>query len=109
MDMGCHSIEYVRWMYGKAPVRRVTAHMHSYLHGHRGAVDDQCVIHLELDDGRSALIEAGWTLQGGMDSLAHLQGEEGVIKIDLLRDNGIRMFSMQGVATDEILPGWSSP
>ena len=111
MDMGCHSIEYVRWMYDKAEVKRVTAHISTYVHGHRrtakGAVDDQCILHLEMADGRTALIEAGWTLQGGMDSIAHLQGTEGVIKIDLLRDNGISMFSMRGV--EEILPGWSSP
>jgi myo-inositol 2-dehydrogenase / D-chiro-inositol 1-dehydrogenase len=110
MDMGCHSIEYVRWMYGKAKVKRVTAHLHTYVHRQRkDMVDDQCVVHLELEDGRSALIEAGWTLQGGMDSLAHLQGSEGVIKIDLLRDNGIEMFSTQGVSSEEILPGWSRP
>jgi myo-inositol 2-dehydrogenase / D-chiro-inositol 1-dehydrogenase len=98
MDMGCHSIEWARWMYGKARVKRVTAQLHTYVHR---VVDDHCLVHLELEDGRSAMIEAGWTLQGGMDSLARIQGSEGVLKVDLLRDNGLEMFSLR--------EGWSRP
>jgi predicted dehydrogenase len=104
MDMGCHSIEYVRWMYGKAKVKRVTAHLSTYVHH---TVDDHCIVHLEMEDGRTALVEAGWTLQGGMSSIAHLQGTEGVLEIDLLRENGIRMFSLRGA--EDLTPGWSSP
>ncbi|MCK6548112.1 Gfo/Idh/MocA family oxidoreductase [Myxococcota bacterium] len=113
MDMGCHAIEWARWMFDKSPVRRVTAKMGTWLHGDRatprGLVEDQCVIHLELDDGRAALVEAGWTLHGGMDSIAHLQGTEGVLKIDLLSGTGMELFSMKGHAGHEVPPGWSTP
>lgn len=113
MDMGCHSIEYARWMFDKAPVRRVTARMGTYLHSDRGTarglLEDHCVIHLDFDNDRWAMIESGWTLQGGMDSLAHLQGTEGVLKIDLLKGSGMEMFSSGGVAAEEIVPGWSMP
>lgn len=109
MDMGCHSIEYARWMYGKPKVRRVTAHLHTHVHADRGQVDDQCVLYLEMEGDRTALIESGWTLQGGMDSLAHLQGTEGVIKVDLLQESGISMFSKKGVASEDLLPGWTKP
>jgi predicted dehydrogenase len=113
MDMGCHSIEYARWMFGKPPIRRVTAFMSTQVHADRrtarGLVEDHCVVHLELDGGRSALVEAGWSLQGGMCSTAHLRGTEGVIDVDLLRESGISMFSQQGSAADGLLPGWTRP
>ncbi len=109
MDMGCHSIEYARWMFGKAKVKRVTAHLNTYRHRARSGVDDHAIVHLELEDGRSALIESGWTLLGGMNSVAHLQGDEGVLDVDLLKDNGIRMFSTRGEPAAQLLPGWSTP
>jgi predicted dehydrogenase len=113
MDMACHSIEYARWMFDKAPVRRVTAKLATYLHTDRrsaaGLLDDHAVIHLELDDGRAAMIESGWTLKGGMDSIAHLQGTGGVLKIDLLKGSGLELFSTAGLRDEEIMPGWSIP
>jgi predicted dehydrogenase len=113
MDMACHSIEYARWMFDKSRVRRVTAQMATYLHLDRrtphGLVEDHCVVHLELDDGRAAMIESGWTLKGGMDSIAHLQGTDGVLKVDLLKGSGMEMFSANGLAGEDILPGWSTP
>lgn len=113
MDMGCHSIEYARWMFDKAPVRRVTARMATFRHGDRrtprGLVEDQCFVHLELEGGREALVQAGWTLQGGMDSFSQLRGTEGVLDIDLLMENGLRLFSAPGVPAEELAPGWSKP
>jgi myo-inositol 2-dehydrogenase / D-chiro-inositol 1-dehydrogenase len=107
MDMGCHSIEYARWMFGKAPVRRVTAKMSAWKHVDRGPVEDHCFVHLELDDGRAAMIEAGWTLQGGMDSIADLVGTDGVMHIDMLKGNGMSLYSVHGNAKEEVGPGWS--
>src|SRR5262249_21724714 len=33
LDMGCHSIEYARWLFGKPAVRSVQAHLGTYVHG----------------------------------------------------------------------------
>lgn len=109
MDMGCHSIEYARWMFDKRPVRRVTARMSSYLHGARGPLDDHVVIHLEWDDGRTALLESGWSLHGGMESVSRLQGTRGVLDVDLLRGNGMRLFALDGVLDEGLVPGWTVP
>ncbi len=106
IDMGCHSIEYARWMYNKAKVERVTAHLANYAHPNR-AVDDHCVLHLEFEGGRAALVEAGWNLKGGMDSVSHLRGSEGVLEVDLLKGNGMRMFSAK--SGEDWSEGWSTP
>lgn len=112
MDMGCHSIEYARWMYGKAPVRRVTARMASYLHAERGSgVEDHVTLLLEWDGDRSALLESGWTLHGGMESKARIQGTKGVLDVDLLGSSGLTLFSLEGVAQPDamVMPGWTKP
>lgn len=113
MDMGCHAIEYARWMFDKRPVRAVTAQIHTYVHQHRrtprGLVDDHCLIHLEFEGGVSAQLEAGWTLQGGMDSTAELQGRRGVLHLDLLKENGLRLYSERGLPGEDLAPGWTTP
>lgn len=101
MDMGCHAIEYARWMFDKAPVVAVTAHMDVYKHGHRGPLDDHVSLHLEFEGGRAAKLIAGWTLEGGMDSRARLQGADGVIDVDLLKGTGMSMYSANAWSTPD--------
>lgn len=107
MDMGCHAIEYARWMFDKAEVRRVSAQISTLVHGGRGPVDDHCLVHLEFVDGRQALLQAGWIQKGGMTSAAKLIGTEGVLQVDLLQDNGIRTYSEKGA--EGLYPGWQRP
>lgn len=109
MDMGCHSIEYARWMFGKRPVRRVTARMGAYLHRARGPLDDHVVVQLEWDGGQTALLESGWALHGGMESTSRLQGTRGVLDVDLLRGNGMKLFALDGVSDEGLIPGWTVP
>ena len=33
MDMGCHGIEFARWVYGKAPAESATAELGTFVHG----------------------------------------------------------------------------
>lgn len=108
MDMGCHSIEWARWMLGKAPIARVTANVSRFVHRDR-PIDDHCLITMETHDGRTAVCEAGWTLKGGMVSNAELQGESGVLKIDLLQATGMQLFSAHGHAEEDLFPGWTTP
>jgi predicted dehydrogenase len=109
MDMGCHSIEWARWMFDKAPVVSVNAEMRRFVHKERGPLDDHCLVTFELADGRTAICEAGWTRQGGMVSKAEIQGGEGVLDVDLLTATGLDLFSMRGVEREELYPGWSTP
>ncbi len=109
MDMGCHAIEYARWMYDKVPVARVSAQLSTMVHRAKGPVDDHCLVHLEFEDGKKALLQAGWIQKGGMSSTARIQGEQGVLHIDLLQENGIQMFSDKGAPKDDLDAGWQRP
>lgn len=91
MDMACHSIECVRWLLDKPVVESVTAHIDN-TGGHDTVLDDHAVIHLRFAGGTSALCEASWILQGGMQSKLEVWGREGTLEVDLLRETGIREF-----------------
>src|SRR5439155_17380696 len=54
MDMGCHAIEFFRWLLGgkgvgKAQVRSVYADMGTYVHGEKTRGDDNSTLILKLD------------------------------------------------------------
>lgn len=110
MDMGCHSIEFARAFLGKPPVRAVTAWMDTVLHRERTRMEDDVVLLLEFEGGASALLESSWALLGGMDSITHILGTEGVIHADLLKGQGLSVFSLQGYG--DYAPGargWTFP
>lgn len=96
MDMGCHGIEWARWMYGKPKVKSVAAHCQRVLHTRRTRGDDNSMVILEFEGGGIALIENSWAKPGGMDDRAELYGTEGVIYCDLLRGSSIETYSSRG-------------
>jgi len=96
MDMGCHGIEWARWMYGKPKLKSVTAHCQRVLHTQRTKGDDNCVVTLEFDGGGIAVIEDSWAKPGGMDDRIELYGTEGVIYCDLLRGSSMHTYSTGG-------------
>ncbi len=96
LDMGCHAIEFFRWMLGKPPIRSVYAHMATQVHTGKTQGDDNALILLEFEGGCMALAEESWTKLGGMDDRAEVYGSEGVAFADLLRGNSIVTYSLGG-------------
>ncbi|HOX42275.1 MAG TPA: Gfo/Idh/MocA family oxidoreductase [Myxococcota bacterium] len=110
MDMGCHAIEFARWFLGKPRVVAVTAQLATVLHGDKTELEDDAILHLEFEGGQTALLETSWALLGGMDSCAHAYGTQGVLHADLLRGQGLQVFSLEGYG--EYAPGargWTFP
>lgn len=110
MDMGCHSIEWARWMLEKPAVTAVTAIMNTVMHGDKTELEDDVIVHLEFATGQTALLESSWALHGGMDSYSHVFGSEGVIHADLLRGQGLSVHSLSGYG--DYAPGargWTFP
>jgi predicted dehydrogenase len=95
MDMGCHGIEWARWMYGKQAPRSVVAHCQRALHT-RTQGEDNSVLILEFASGGIAVIEDSWAKHGGMDDRAELHGTEGVIYCDLLHGSSMETYSKNG-------------
>jgi predicted dehydrogenase len=110
MDMGCHSIEFARWALGKPRVTAVTAWMDTVLHGDKTRMEDDVIVLMEFETGQTALLESSWALLGGMDSITHFYGTEGVIHADLLKGMGLDVYSLQGYGDHpSAARGWTRP
>lgn len=100
MDMGCHAVEFFRWLLGKAGgkarVLSVYADMGTYVHGGRTRGDDSSTLVLKMEGGATAIAEESWIKPGGMDDRAEVYGSEGVAYADLLRGNSIHTYSRKG-------------
>jgi myo-inositol 2-dehydrogenase/D-chiro-inositol 1-dehydrogenase len=96
MDMGCHAVEFFRWMLGRPPVRSVYAQMSTSVHGEKTRGEDNAILILEFEGGVTAIAEESWTKPGGMDDRAEVYGTQGVAYADLLHGNAIETYSAVG-------------
>lgn len=97
MDMGCHAIQFFRWLNGKTPITSVYAQMSTSVHAARTRGDDNAILILEFANGVTAVAEESWTKLGGMDDQAEIHGSEGVAYADVLQGNSIQTYSKRGV------------
>ena len=97
MDMGCHAIQFFRWMLNREPVKSVYAQMNTLVHKDKTIGDDNAIIILEFESGTVAIAEESWSKLGGMDDRAEIYGSEGVAYADLLHGNSIETYSVKGV------------
>jgi predicted dehydrogenase len=96
MDMGCHAIEFFRWMLGRPPIKSVYAQMGTHVHHAKTEGDDNAIILVEFANGVIGLAEESWTKLGGMDDRAEVHGSKGVAYADLLHGNAIETYSSEG-------------
>jgi len=96
MDMGCHAIEFLRWMLGRPPIKSVYAHMSTQVHKEKTKGEDNALLILEFANGAIGLAEESWTKPGGMDDRAEVYGSKGVAYADLLHGNSIQTYSAAG-------------
>ena len=96
LDMGCHSIEYARWLFGKPAVRSVTAHLGTYVHGQRTRGEDHSVCIVEYEGGRIGVAENSWAKPGGVDDRCEIYGTGGFTRADLLRGSSLLTYSEAG-------------
>lgn len=97
MDMGCHAIQFFRWMNENNPIKSVYAQMSTSVHGNKTKGDDNSIIIIEFENGVTAIAEESWTKLGGMDDRAEIHGSEGVAYADVLQGNSIQTYSKKGV------------
>jgi len=100
-DMGCHAVEFFRWILGKdgakAAIRGVYAQMSTQVHADKTIGDDEALLILDFDGGAVGLAEESWTKPGGMDDRAEVFGSDGQAYADLLHGNAIRAYSKEGL------------
>ncbi|MPY91189.1 MAG: gfo/Idh/MocA family oxidoreductase [Luteitalea sp.] len=96
MDMGCHAIEFFRWMLGRPKIASVYAQMSRRVHHEKTRGDDNAILLIEFENGVVGLAEESWTKLGGMDDRAEVHGSHGVASADLLHGNAIQTYSAIG-------------
>jgi len=96
LDMGCHAIEFSRWMLGKPRATSVYAQMGTYVHGERTRGDDNTIAIIEFEGGAVGMAEESWAKRGGMDDRAEIYGSDGVTYADLLHGNALETYSEIG-------------
>jgi len=83
LDMGCHTIEAARYLFGKEHViKDVFAWGATLVHKDKTTGEDNAVLLLRLEDGRTSLTEASWTARGGMELRNEIYGTKGRIITD---------------------------
>ena len=97
MDMGCHGIEFFRWMIGRPKIKSVYAQMGTHVHQDKTKGDDNSIIILEFENGVIAVAEESWTKLGGMDDKAEVHGTKGQAYADLLQGSSILTYSNEGI------------
>jgi predicted dehydrogenase len=111
MDMGCHAIEFFRWMLGRPKIKSVYAQMSLQVHREKTQGEDNAILLVEFENGVIGLAEESWTKKGGMDDRAEVHGSRGVAFADLLHGNAIETYSDTGydyaVEKAGTTKGWS--
>lgn len=97
MDMGCHAIQFFRWLHPGKAIKTVYAQMMTSVHKDKTEGEDNAIIILEFEDGVIGMMEESWTKLGGMDDKAEIHGSEGVAYADLLQGSSIQTYSNKGV------------
>jgi predicted dehydrogenase len=111
-DMGCHSIEYARWVFGKPAVKSVSATLGTFVHGDKTRGEDHSIVIVEYEGGMLGMAENSWAKGGGVDDRAEIYGSTGHTRADLLHGTALRTYSQTGygyaVEKSGGTVGWSS-
>lgn len=113
MDMGCHAIQWFRWMLKNEKVKSVYASMSTVLHKERTKGEDNAIVILEFENGVTAVAESSWAKHGGMDDKSEVYGTGGVIYADLFMGNSSLAYSKNGygyaLEKADTTVGWTFP
>jgi predicted dehydrogenase len=83
LDMGCHTVESARNLFGKDnPIREVFAWGSTLVHGDKTTGEDTAIALLQFEGGQMATVEASWAEKGGMQLRHELMGTHGRLVTD---------------------------
>ncbi|MBG9737142.1 Gfo/Idh/MocA family protein [Paenibacillus alvei] len=96
MDLGCHALQWFRWMLGGAKVKSVYATMSTVRHGAITKGEDNAITIVEFENGVTAIAEDSWVKPGGMTDNIEVYGTKGVSYADLFQGNSALTYSEHG-------------
>jgi myo-inositol 2-dehydrogenase/D-chiro-inositol 1-dehydrogenase len=110
-DMGCHGLEFCRWVFGKPKVKSVRAQCGTYVHKAKTRADDYALFTVEFENGCVGQVEDSWSKPGGIEDAAEIFGTEGVIYCDVVIGSASKVYSRTGfgyaVEKAEMTKGWT--
>ncbi|MFO7320916.1 MAG: Gfo/Idh/MocA family oxidoreductase [Chloroflexota bacterium] len=111
LDMGCHSIEFARWILGRPAVKSVTAQMGTFVHKGRTQGEDHSLCIIEFENNALAVAENSWGKTGGIDDRCEIYGTLGHTSADLIHGNALMTHSKVGygyaVEKADTTQGWT--
>lgn len=111
LDMGCHSIEFARWILDRPAVKSVQATMGTFVHADRTLGEDHCICVIEFANGALAVAENSWGKTGGIDDRCEIYGTKGNTRADLIHGNALVTHSKVGygyaVEKADTTTGWT--
>ena len=111
MDLGCHGIQWFRWMLNNAKPLNVFASLSTVYHKGRTKGEDNSIIIIEFENGVTGIVENSWAKHGGMDDRSEIYGTGGVIYADLFMGNSAISYSKNGykyaMEKADTTVGWS--
>jgi len=99
LDMGCHGIEALRFVFDRPRVRAVAARLGTIAHGERTELDDDAHVELRLANGVTLVSESSWAVKSGMQSTLEVHGADGSLFVDLMGETGLRLAKKGGPVT----------
>lgn len=111
LDMGCHSIEFARWLLDRPPIKSVQASLGTYVHGDKTEGEDHSICLIEFEGGAVAIAENSWGKTGGIDDRCEIYGTHGNTDANLIHGNALKTHSKTGygyaVEKAETTTGWT--
>jgi predicted dehydrogenase len=113
LDMGCHSVEVVRNLFGRRP-QAVSGWKQTLVHETK--LEDNSLVLVRHEGRVLGQSENSWSAKGGLDIRLEVYGSEGTVFVDSSRETGIKMFTLaSGKQTNYIVEkadttkGWTFP
>jgi len=111
-DMGCHTIEAVRYLANKKNPTEVAAWTATLVHNTKG--EDNSLVLLKFEEGSLGQCESSWSAKGGFDVRLEIYGSDGAVFIDVTRETGIKLFTTAArsgyvVEKADVGTGWLFP
>src|SRR5918999_1692785 len=85
LDMGCHTIEAARYLFGKdVAMTEAFAWGATLTHGDKTTGEDNAVALIKFANGGISITEASWSMKGGMELRNEITGTDGRLVTDSL-------------------------
>ncbi|MEI7743732.1 MAG: Gfo/Idh/MocA family oxidoreductase [Chloroflexota bacterium] len=84
LDMASHGAEYARFLFGKGlAVTDVFAWGATLVHGAKTTGEDNALMVMRFEDGRTATIDVSWSSKGGLEGRFEAYGDAGRLVTDI--------------------------